>query len=563
MKKTIYLCLLAMALLCTASKRLVAQTISSYSDMPFCASAYDSASVVESGYVAFDSIIVYNGDGTSSVFAPSYSGGGGAWYYPNHLYTSPGTYTKKIVLKSGGVRVDSVSYVYVWDPCEIIYVGYYSDNNSNCIMDGGDTWIYSGPAVVRVDSAGVPVDTLTSPWGWYYAAHGPVGTVYTFTVITNPSGFIPTCPTSGVVSVTITSTYGYSTADIGFQCDPSACLDNGIYGNFRAAITGARSYLQLTSSRCTAGTQTATVTFSPKYSVASVSGASYTVSGNVATINVSGLSATNAKWVTIYYNPVGTLTLGDTAKTTVTIPTAGDCATGNNTVVSIDTLRSSCDPNHKSAMPVATITAGSKLEYMLQFENTGNDTAHNIHVMDTLSDNVDINTIKVTGGSAPCKMYLSTWAGHNVVKFDFPGINLLDSSHHGLCDGFVLFTINAKSTITPGTNIDNRAGIYFDANAVVMTNGVRNTVPGTSGVVNINNNVVEIYPNPVNDKLMVTTDSKAFGTMTISNTVGQVVIAQQVSNNVNEVNVKSLPSGIYYVTLRGTGGVKVVKFEKL
>ncbi len=460
--------------------------------------------------------------------------------------------------------MDSLTYVYVWDPCEIIYLGFYSDNNSNCVLDGGDTWIYSGPAVVRVDSAGVPVDTLTSPWGLYYAAHGVAGTVYTFTVITNPLGFMPTCPTSGIATVTIASTYGYSTAEIGFQCDPSACLDNAVHGNFRAAITGARSYLQLTTSRCTAGTETATVTFSPKYTVASVDGASsYTVSGKVATINVSGLSATNPIWVYIYYSPVGTLTLGDTAKTTVTIPTTGDCATGNNTIVSIDTLRSSYDPNHKSALPVATITPGGRLEYMLQFENTGNDTAHNIHLIDTLSDNLDINTIKVTGGSAPCKMYLSTWAGHNVVTFDFPGINLLDSSHHGLCDGFVLFTINAKTSITPGTNIDNRAGIYFDANAVVMTNGVRNTVPVTSGVANINNNVVEIYPNPVNDKLMVNADSKAFGSMTISNTLGQVVIAQQVSNNVNEVNVKSLPSGIYYVTLRGTGGVKVVKFEKL
>jgi len=232
------------------------------------------------------------------------------------------------------------------------------------------------------------------------------------------------------------------------------------------------------------------------------------VSGNVATINVSGLSATNPVWVSVYYSPVGTLTLGDTAKTTITIPTAGDCVPGNNTVISIDTLRSSYDPNHKTVMPVTNVAAGGKLEYMIQFENTGNDTAHNIHVMDTLSDNLDINTIKVTGGSAPCKMILSTWAGHNVVKFDFPAINLLDSSHHGKCDGFVLFTIYAKTTITPGTNVDNKAGIYFDANAVVMTNSVRNTMPVASGVANINTNVVEIYPNPVNDKLMVATDSK-------------------------------------------------------
>ncbi len=45
--------------------------------------------------------------------------------------------------------------------------------------------------------------------------------------------------------------------------------------------------------------------------------------------------------------------------------------------------------------------------------------------------------------------------------------------------------------------------------------------------------------------------------------MGQTVISQQLVNYLNEVNVKSLPSGIYYVSLRGAGGVKVVKFEKL
>ena len=156
---------------------------------------------------------------------------------------------------------------------------------------------------------------------------------------------------------------------------------------------------------------------------------------------------------------------------------------------------------------------------------------------------------------------------HNIVKFDFPGINLPDSSHHGQCDGMVVFTINTKNGLSDGTLIDNRAGIYFDDNAVVMTNTVEDIIGSASTetgtqVVTANNKVA-IYPNPTNETLTIKTPQGIYTNYTISNTVGQVLLQNDLTNTRTTADVKTLASGLYYITLRGSGGAVVKKFVKM
>jgi uncharacterized repeat protein (TIGR01451 family) len=561
MKKITQLLICALVVLIATNTRSVAQHISSSRDFGYCALVTDSMDITETGYTGADTIILYNGDGTSDTYLPWYSSAGTAYYGASHYYGTPGTYSKKIVLIAGGSRVDSVTSTYIKDPCEMLSMIFYSDNNSNCTFDAGDTRLYASPATIRVDSAGTPVDTITSNWGAYYVAHGAVGTVYTFNVIHNPSGFLPTCPSSGSVSFTIASTYGFQTDSLGFACDPTACLDNGVWGSFMAAVTGARTYMFVTTSSCTPLTLNPTLTFSPKYTVSAVYGPSYSISGNVITFTTT-VSATAPQFMAVHFSPVGTLTLGDTIHTGFAVNGTGDCDLSNNSVFTIDTIRASLDPNHKSVQPNGAVTPGSQLEYMLQFENTGNAPATNISLMDTLSDNLDINTIRQIASSAACKMILAKWGTHNIVRFDFANINLPDSSHHGLCDGFVSFTIQSKSTLSPGTTIDNRAGIYFDINPVVMTNTVENTIPVTTYVPMPGSNV-EIYPNPVNDVLVVVADQASYKSMTVTNTLGQAVMTRTVATGQSRIDVRSLPAGVYYLQLKGDNGTKVMKFVKM
>jgi uncharacterized protein YjdB len=74
---------------------------------------------------------------------------------------------------------------------------------------------------------------------------------------------------------------------------------------------------------------------------------------------------------------------------------------------------------------------------------------------------------------------------------------------------------------------------------------------------------VNIFPNPANDELTVKMDESAYSSFTITNNVGQVMMQQQVSNQQTTVNVRALPAGMYYITLRGDNGTAVHKFMKM
>ncbi len=137
------------------------------------------------------------------------------------------------------------------------------------------------------------------------------------------------------------------------------------------------------------------------------------------------------------------------------------------------------DPNDKRAEPQGLntegyITASQPLDYTIRFQNTGTDTAFTVVVRDTLSPNLDITTLYLTGAS---HAYTFQIIGSNVLEWTFPNILLPDSNvNEPLSHGFVSFKIKQIDGNSPGTEITNRAGIYFDFNAVVLTNTTLNTI---------------------------------------------------------------------------------------
>jgi hypothetical protein len=152
---------------------------------------------------------------------------------------------------------------------------------------------------------------------------------------------------------------------------------------------------------------------------------------------------------------------------------------------------------------------------------------------------------------------------YNIVKFDFPNIMLPDSSHHEFCKGMATFTIRAKSTLTPGTTIANRAGIYFDINEVVMTNTVYSNIPLTASLNSVSGraSLVEVFPNPVRDVLNINMAEGAFSNIAIYNIVGQQMLEMPAVRPA-KIDVSKLPTGIYYVRLHGKDGSRTIKFEK-
>ena len=141
----------------------------------------------------------------------------------------------------------------------------------------------------------------------------------------------------------------------------------------------------------------------------------------------------------------------------------------------------SFDPNDIRVEPQGYGTAGAIpvstewLEYTIRFQNTGNDTAFTVQLLDTLDNNLDPRTMEVLAAShALTQIQVDP---NNVALFRFQRILLPDSivdepgSH-----GYVKYRIKPVAGLPDGTEITNSAGIYFDLNEPVITNTVLNTL---------------------------------------------------------------------------------------
>ncbi len=571
MKKTFFLLL---ALLFSIVQSRAQYTITGYSisDVVFYGSSGDSCDAAHltvdvSGYTPGLSTTTYYFDGITVPISVIASGVAGVASCIINL-PAPGVYTFKVVLYLGGVPIDSVVFSRFKLHCGFARVGSFNDLNGNCIFDAGDQLI-SSPMVVEISTGGVPIDTISGYNSTNYRRPGGAGTVYSYRLLQPPSGHVLTCPLSGIIYDTVG---GFETEKkFGFNCVSSPGFDLGTYASVRCGVHAARASLIVKNMTCNPEDADLTIHFSPKYNFNSCAYVPTSVLPNVTTWHFPSLTAFNVKYFDAWFQKptaVSGYAYGDTVNSRFDVtPTSGDLNPVNNIVIRVDTVRSGFDPNDISVYPSGNITAGTELEYTIHFENTGNDTAFNISVFDTLSDNVDFGTLSVVAASHNMNLvrYKSpSWPAKNIVKFDFPSINLLDSSHHGLCDGMVVFKVQSKTGLAPGTQIKNRVGIFFDYNPVVMTNTVVNTIPFPGYVTTAANEYgVSVFPNPVNDVLHIKTANTAFNTATITNAVGQLVATAQVDNARAAVNVQSLPAGIYFLYLRGEGGSSVQRFEKL
>ncbi|MCC6462640.1 MAG: DUF11 domain-containing protein [Saprospiraceae bacterium] len=139
----------------------------------------------------------------------------------------------------------------------------------------------------------------------------------------------------------------------------------------------------------------------------------------------------------------------------------------------------SYDPNDKIGQPLGVdaahvIRAGTALEYLLRFQNTGTDTAFRVEIRDTLPAGFDLNSLE---WGASSHAYRPEWSGQGVLRFVFDPIALPDSSaDFAGSQGFVQFRISTLADLAAGTRIENRAAIYFDHNTPVLTAATWHTI---------------------------------------------------------------------------------------
>lgn len=252
--------------------------------------------------------------------------------------------------------------------------------------------------------------------------------------------------------------------------------------------------------------------------------------------------------------------IGDTLESVVSYKDA-------QSVLSSDTanvvVRCSFDPNDKTVFPMGVtdenlVLMNEPLSYTIRFQNTGNDYAKNVVVIDTLSSALDLETFEVVAASHNLK---TNYTSDGVVEFRFDNIMLLDSTtNEPESHGFVKYRIKAKKDLPDNTVIENTAHIYFDYNPAVVTNTTINTMTYTilkneeSTAIEVPYNAtVKLYPNPIRDYSVLEFDNAGndLFQLTISDVTGKIINTMQTSGNSFIVG-KGLDKGVYLYSLKNT-----------
>lgn len=213
----------------------------------------------------------------------------------------------------------------------------------------------------------------------------------------------------------------------------------------------------------------------------------------------------------------------------------------------------SYDPNDKTAFidgkPETTkILPNQPLEYLIRFQNTGNDTAFNIVILDTLTSY--LNAASVLPGASSHPYTFELVKGH-ILKFSFRNILLPDSNTNEVAShGFIKFSVLQNATNAIGDQLKNSAAIYFDYNDPIITNETNLQISISSRTNDVGNRVAaQVFPVPAHDKAQVIFNDTHAGTVIwrLSDGRGQLVSwGHSSAATVFDIPRKGLPSGIYY-----------------
>jgi len=187
-----------------------------------------------------------------------------------------------------------------------------------------------------------------------------------------------------------------------------------------------------------------------------------TVTGNTFTYTIADFGAIDIK------TAFGLIFLTDTfaqigqqlcLSITVVPDVAGDINNTNNTLRVCFEVLNSYDPNMKEVSPVnSSLPTEDWLTYTIHFQNMGNAPAIHIYVMDTLDNNLDESSIQILGSSHR----MLTEIKGNIARFNFPNINLVDSTtNEPESKGWLQYKIKKNTNLALGTQIKNTASIIL------------------------------------------------------------------------------------------------------
>lgn len=231
------------------------------------------------------------------------------------------------------------------------------------------------------------------------------------------------------------------------------------------------------------------------------------------------------------------------------------------------TFRCAYDPNDKLVFPLNdTMTnvtqLGTPLTYTVRFQNTGNDTAFNVRITDTLSKQLDWETFRLINASHSVQTQRDK---NGVLNFMFSNIMLPDSNiDEPGSHGYVKYRVYPKKNLKPGSVVYNKAHIYFDFNPDIETNTTTTTydfVVSRTKIVSASQKVA-LYPNPLENQVSFDAGNEEVKSIGIYTVGGQLLELHKLGQSHGVLKTSHFEKGVYifrFETHEGTSAMKVVK----
>jgi hypothetical protein len=431
----------------------------------------------------------------------------------------------------------------------------FIDNNSDCQFTASTD--QTGGNMKLSAQGPSPATVITDRYGLYNVALVP-GT-YNFTGITNLSPMnkylIPDPNCGNPSNVTVQANQS-TTADFALTHDGTIDALTEFHSYFsQRARHGFKEYYRVklkNPGASISGNIDIQVTLPSTITLLNTSPAASSSNGNVHTFTFNGVGEREEKIINIEVRiNTSTNSVGDQlCFYSELLGVQNDALLANNKDTMCLNVVAACDPNDKRANIQESLPGLKKLDYHIRFQNTGNDTAYNVVVVDTLEAYFDPSSIQMEDAS---HAYSLTIKEGNILVWTFNNILLPDSATNvQKSQGYILFNIEVDPTLPIGSIIDNDVEIYFDFQPPVHTNHAQTTIVQFVSLAENEEPLFEVYPNPANDILWVQVPGEKTMQFELISLTGKLLRVWDVNaGSKHQINLNDLPNGLYLLSTKG------------
>lgn len=288
-----------------------------------------------------------------------------------------------------------------------------------------------------------------------------------------------------------------------------------------------------------------------------------TTIGNTATWSFPAMPIGAVQQIVVDLNTAAIVPLGTAiTHTMIADPTSTDENPQDNVYAFNDSVVGSYDPNDKLLSPavltpIDVALGETPIEYTIRFQNTGTYHAERVVILDTLSSELQWESMRFIASSHAHNWYITDGVLHVIHNnIMLPESNANEPASHG----FFTFSMLPKTNLGNGAVIENIAHIVFDFNEPIVTEPAVFMVDIGAGIAaTTNGNALRVHPNPAQDRIQLT--NGMILPYRIMNALGQPMQQGLLAPGA-WLDVQALPAGAYIMETTEAGARTSLRFVK-